>query len=517
MNILQTPLFYWSLALIVLFPVAITLLGEWIERLRRLEHPLAAPLRLMRDAVLPALAVLLVLRHVMLLDEASLLLRMAATLFWSFTVVAIFRLFRNLFRPVKDRAAWYDNTPRLVLNLPGYSLMLLIVLHLVQNVWGQPIGELATTLGIGSVVIAFALQETLSNLVSGLLLLINQPFAAGEWIRIGDTTGCVQEVNWRATLIKTWDGDLMVIPNGAIAQESILNHSRPTPLTRRVQAIDVAYVNPPNKVKRMLMETMRNTPGILADPPPEVAVIKIDDPLMGYEVRYWIADYGRTEAIHNEFMTRVWYNAQRHGVPFPSPAFDLFHYDGPTIKKEAELTPATLAARLRQLSTFQQLPSSAVEQLAQDATLLCFAHSEELLASGDTEAGLYILLSGAVHLSALDAAGVEQQIARLHAGDLFGETGLFNRPISPFRAVAAADVEVICTPHAIMNMIINNHPQFADGVNAIVTERQKAIKRMVDAAELLAHVADAQAGAQRAPLGLPPVHANGTKYMEQGR
>ncbi len=471
--------YLWGIATILLVPILIVLLNEATERLERRDHFLANLFAFSRDVILPFFALFFVMRNVVQLDELSFVMRMVASVFWALIIVLIFRFSRSLtIKSEDDEEDWFDNIPPLFLRLPPYLLMGYVAYHVVQNIWQIPVSELATTLGLGSVVIAFALQDTLSNLVSGLLLIIGRPFKPGEWIHIGGTEGKVISVNWRYTSIQTRNGDLVIIPNGFIAGESIENHHRPDPVTRVTQAIDVAYVNPPNKVKAMLMETMLETPGILADPQPEVAVTRIDDPLMGYECRYWIADFENKPAIHNAFMTRIWYAAKRHDVPFPSPAYDLFHYDGPTVSKEGEITTDHLAELLQPLPLFSDLDSRNLKRLSLASTLYNFAADDVVVETGGREHGFYVVLNGQFDLYAKDMDNDLHKIGSLGQGGFFGEHGLFGSPESQLRVVAVGDADAMVIEHGSIINLLNRNPRLADSINLIITERRFVIDRL---------------------------------------
>ncbi len=482
MSFFRTPAFLWGMAIVIGVALAIVVLTETIDRLKRANHPLTSTVHLIRNVVLLLLAVFFVQRMIIGLTFLSLPVRLVATTMWLSAIVVIFRLSDVLFRE-EERPTWHDNIPKLFKRIPAYIFAVVAAAYVLQRVWSLPLSDYLAALGIGSVAIAFALQDTISNLVSGLFIITNRPFTEGEWIHIGETEGRVLTVNWRYTRIETRNGDLIVIPNGSISNASITNHSQPKPRTRIVEAIVVAYVNPPNKVKDMLMETMLATPGILTEPAPVVAVISIDDPLMGYEVRYWIGDYADKPAIHNDFMTRIWYAARRHDVALPSPAFDLYHYDGPTVNQEAEVTPDKIMELLKSVETFAMLPDSVVAELANAASYREFALSERMVAAGDVEHGISILIRGRACMTAPDDSGVEHLVEEIGPGESFGETGLFGRAISAYTVTAETDVELVQIDYAAITAVINRHPQFAAGINAFVSRRRLALKRIERAQE----------------------------------
>src|SRR6266487_2463789 len=90
---------------------------------------------------------------------------------------------------------------------------------------------LATT-AVGAVVLGFALQDTLGNLFAGLAIQIEKPFRVGHWVTIGGTDGVVCEVTWRATKLRTKQGNFVVVPNSTVSKETITNYSEPTRDTR---------------------------------------------------------------------------------------------------------------------------------------------------------------------------------------------------------------------------------------------------------------------------------------------
>ena len=118
--------------------------------------------------------------------------------------------------------------PRLILALPRLLLILAALWFLIAGVWGVDLSAALTALGVTSLVISFALQDTLSGIASGFTLLADQPFSPGDWIESDDVEGRVIDVNWRATRIRNRDGDLIVIPNGQLANATITNYDQPS-------------------------------------------------------------------------------------------------------------------------------------------------------------------------------------------------------------------------------------------------------------------------------------------------
>ena len=118
--------------------------------------------------------------------------------------------------------------------------------------------QLLTTSAVGAVVVGFALQDTLGNLFSGLAIQIEKPFRVGHWVAVGDREGQVQEITWRATKLRTKAGQFLIVPNGVISKEPILNYSEPTIPTRLRSRSRRQLFTPPNEVKAALREALSN-------------------------------------------------------------------------------------------------------------------------------------------------------------------------------------------------------------------------------------------------------------------
>ena len=114
--------------------------------------------------------------------------------------------------------------------------------------------QLLTTSAVGAVVVGFALQDTLGNLFAGLAIQIEKPFRVGHWISVAGSEGQVQEITWRATKLRTKAGQFLIVPNGTMSKEAILNYSEPTIPTRLEVDIGASYDAPPNVVKEGIAE-----------------------------------------------------------------------------------------------------------------------------------------------------------------------------------------------------------------------------------------------------------------------
>jgi len=469
----------WGALLIIAVPFMIILVNEVLERHGAERPRMASLLRIARDLVLPFLVLLLVLRLIFKVDDSNTLANIASTVFWVLLAFLIYRGSMMLIgRDEYDSDDWRANSPQLFLRLVPITIIGFILYHISQNLWALPVRELLTTLGIGSIVIAFALQATLSNLVSGLLMLAKSPFKTGDWVRFDDIEGQIVGVNWRYTEMVDVLGNLVVFPNGAIADGSIYNFSRPSNVTQLSHEFKFAFDTPPNVVKALIETTLFKTPKVLTKPKPDVFLLEIENPLSTYEVEFWIDDFEVWEEIKSDFLTRLWYAAQREKIEFPLPGQQVKAQWHAVEDSERTAQSDQIRMLFAQMPGFSSLSNDTRQRLVACSKSLKFAKAERILDTGEPEGGIHLLAEGEVTLEVQDASGQAVLLSKIKSGGFFGENGLFGRPISQANATALSDCEIILITHSDFNDILDHEPILSDSINAVINQRSHATRRL---------------------------------------
>ena len=153
---------------------------------------------------------------------------------------------------------------------------------------------------VASLALSLALQDSLSNVIGGFLLLSNHPFHSGDFVEIGGQAGVVQTIDITYTKLTTGDNKTISIPNSAVVASQIVNYS--TSGTRRVEInVSASYDAPIADVKTALLEAAR-VDGVLADPAPFAAVLGYGESAINYTLRVWVAadDYWNVFFTINE-------------------------------------------------------------------------------------------------------------------------------------------------------------------------------------------------------------------------
>lgn len=148
--------------------------------------------------------------------------------------------------------------------------------------------DLLTTLGVGSVAIGFAFKEILQNLLAGMLILMRGPFRIGDQIIVGRFEGTVEHVDARATLLKTYDGRRVVIPNTDVYTTAVIVN---TAFDRRRTEVEVgiAYADDLAEARRAILAGLSGIDGILSQPAPDILATAFNPSWMQLQVRWWTA------------------------------------------------------------------------------------------------------------------------------------------------------------------------------------------------------------------------------------
>lgn len=147
-------------------------------------------------------------------------------------------------------------------------------------------GDLITLLGVSGVAIGFAFKDIFQNFLAGILILLTEPFRVHDQIIVGDFEGTVEEIQTRATFIRTYDGRRVVIPNADLFTDKVLVN---TAFARRRSEYDVGigYGDDIDRAKEVIMDVLRGTDGVLANPAPDVLAVELAESTVNLRARWW--------------------------------------------------------------------------------------------------------------------------------------------------------------------------------------------------------------------------------------
>ena len=331
--------------------------------------------------------------------------------------------------------------PRLFIELTRFVFILVGGVIVLKAVWDLPLTQLVTTLGVGSLVLGLALQEPLGNIFAGIVLMFERPLNVGDWVNIDGTTGRVCEINWRAVHLETSTRELLIVPNSKLSKGNFSNYTRPSRLHTETVGVAFSQDNPPNRVKRVLLDAARATPGILDEPPPTASTSEYLDGKIAYKVSFTVADFSGLGPARDDFFSRVWYATRRHGLIIPSAS-----------KIAEDRDPADLFAGF---PNFHVKDAETLAEIAPRLRIEVFGEGEVVVSAGQRKPGLHLILSGTVSLALEDVPGRLREVARAGRGEFFGESSVLSGEPSEVTVKALEDLELMVLDSASLQAVLD--------------------------------------------------------------
>ena len=464
----------WVSLLVFGFPVAMLLLGEAIRRLQRRRNPLLPAVRILRNWVMPSLTLQILLTQVMGLSRATVLVRLTETLLWISLIYGALTLLNAVLFEDAPQGSWQAKVPQLFRDLARFLLVILGASIVLSTVWGADLGGFLTALGVGSLVLGLALQDSLGNIFSGVALLFEQPVRLGDWLEIDGKRGQVVELNWRAVHLLTGDNNLVVVPNSELGKTSFTNLSRPINTHIQVLKFHFALEDPPNLVKQVLQDTARQIDGVLLDPPPKATLTSYNEASISYGLEVCCATVGDAGDLADEILRRIWYVSRRCGLTMPYPT-RVSLSSAPSIDRLPQDRESECLRALHQ-SPFATLPLAVLQQLAQNCPVRSYGAGEVVLPQGSPINELSLLLQGEVELLSELPGGAWVAVGILTPGDCFGERVVHLEKVFADATVRARrDLRLMQMDAESLAALIDQYPHLMRELQGLIEIRQRAM------------------------------------------
>jgi small-conductance mechanosensitive channel len=206
----------------------------------------------------------------------------------------------------------------------GAKYILIIAgFFIAVNAAGIPIDKLTIVLGAFSVGIGFGLQNIFNNMVSGLILLFERPIQLGDTVQVGQLTGNVKSIDLRSSNIRTFDGAEVIVPNGQLISNEVINWTLSDPKRRIEIALGVSYNSDPAVVQSLLLDILFNHAEIIRDPEPAVFFAGLGDSSLDFTLLFWIGDYAEGRKIRSEVYFKVFEVFKENNIEIPFPQRDI--------------------------------------------------------------------------------------------------------------------------------------------------------------------------------------------------
>jgi small-conductance mechanosensitive channel/CRP-like cAMP-binding protein len=347
------------------------------------------------------------------------------------------------------------------------------VMGIIANVFDMAISGLLAASGVIAIVLGLALQSTLGDVFSGVVLNISKPYRPGDWVILdGGLEGRVIETNWRATQILTDINDIAFVPNSIVAKSTLRNASRPTGAHGLKVVVRLDPTVAPSSGVAVLETAMLGCNRILRIPPATVMVRSLDAVALECELDFFVALIEQAPDAQNEVFDLVWRQCAAASIRLAPPSGSAFALPPRGALPDLTDMPKRL---LQHLPVFTPLSDDERLALAPMLKRRTFNAGDVLLEQGIVAPALFILTSGV--LAAMQQhQGGEIEALRLAPGDCFGQASVMTGAVTTFKVKALTRVIVYEIAKDDIAPILKQRPAVAAELSQIMMRREAAGK-----------------------------------------
>src|ERR1700733_10032807 len=365
---------------------------------------------------------------------------------------------------------------KLIQDLLAGLVYLAATVAIIAYVFDLPVKGLLATSGALAIIIGLALQSSLGDVFSGIVLNIEPPYRVGDWIILDDTLqGKVIETNWRATHILTGNQDVAIIPNSIIAKSRLLNCSAPTKTHGTSIRVRLEPSLTPAARCNLLKEVLLGSTQILRTPEPTVTIKDLSAEMIDFELSYSVADISAVDRAQNELFNRVFRAAAAAGAKFSPHLSGVPGKTPPEEKGESGIPERLLAG----ISLFSTLTAEEKAALASKMQRKDYKAGEVIVRTGTILQALCIVSYG-VLVGSAEENGRKIEVIRLAPGDYFGEVGLLTGEPVNGELTALTRVVIYEISKDALSPLLKARPNLAEELSENLASRQLARRTVLD-------------------------------------
>lgn len=346
---------------------------------------------------------------------------------------------------------------------------------------GLDLGSIVATSAMITAVVAFAMQDTLGNILGGLALQLDNSIQIGDWIKVDDLVGRVVDIRWRSTLVETRNWETVVFPNSQLMKNKFLvlgrRSNQPVQLRRWVW-FNVSMETSPPRVIGLVEEAIQNTEiaNVAKSPLPNCVLMDMDEKgYARYALRYWLTDLAPDDPTDAAMRWHIMTALQREGIKLAVEERDI-HLTKENEKHEEAMRQREVMQRIKTLSKvelFSQLAESELKTLAERLKYVQYAKGTLITKQGETgQYRLFIIINGEVEVYVGGTFNEKQSLNVLSKGNFFGEMSLMTGSPRVASVVAKTDLACYRLDKDAFEEILKARPGIAEEVTHVLVERR---------------------------------------------
>jgi len=406
--------------------------------------------------------------------------RAAAVLYEVSMVVATIAVIRQcgfvIFRLVLPGLRMYP--PQILEDLVIFGAYLVYAFARVKYAGVDLSGILALS-AVTTAIIAFAMQDTLGNVLGGLALQLDNSIKVGDYVKVGEVVGQVVDIRWRSTTVETSNWETVVIPNGQLMKGSFAVLGQRSGQPRQWRRWIYFSVDPgvtPGRVIGTVENAVRAAaiPKAAKQPQPACLLLGFEGGNLRYGLRYWLTDLSADSSTDSVVRIHIFTTLQRAGIRVSEPqqTIHMVEYDEEHAEMVQEREIQRQIKALKGVDLFAKLTARELRTLAKRLKYYPFAKGDVITQQGSISDCIYILASGEAEVLFETGSGERQSLATLLPGRFFGEMGMMTG--EPRRATVIARSEAVCyqLDKSAFQDLIEKRPVIAENISKIIASRQ---------------------------------------------
>lgn len=373
--------------------------------------------------------------------------------------------------------------PKFIREVAAGLLLVAVALLVLEYGYGVQVPGLLAASGVIGIILGFAMQDSLGNIIAGFALQFGRPFQVGDWLLVDGQHVQAVEINWRSTRFVNNDDVQLDVPNQSLVRQTITNFHGGGALHAMRLEVGVDYEVPPNRVKDLLKRAAAAASGVRADPEPVVFLKNFGESAIGYEVRFWVDDHRLYGAVTDAVRTSIWYTLHRNHVRIPN-AIRTLHLERTTSRGEQaskqQAQSRAVIELLREQPIFATLGEVQLQMLAAMCPAQHYGRGEAIIHEGARGESMFVLIEGDAGVM-VTPDDHPTWVATLRRGDCFGEMSLLSGERRSASVLASSDCEVMEITKPVFAEIVAQDAGLLPRLSELLARRQLETEGIVAA------------------------------------
>ena len=355
-------------------------------------------------------------------------------------------------------------TSHIIADILKFIIVAVFLLYFLRSVFEFNLAAILTPSAILTAIVGLSMQDTIGNLISGLIIQLEKPFEIGDWIEIDGTVGEVTEINWRYTKIKNIEDVYIIVPNNNIAKDKVINYNKPTPSVNQIITMGVSYSASPLLVKSAISEVVMSNPNAKLK---GIFLKEYGDSAIIYDIFYNVKGFEKIRKTKDEIYSGIWYKFKNKGIDIPFPIRTVIMKN----KEEKKDINPELLEKLKKSDIFSEISDNALNEFLSYGLINDYFENEVVIKEGEEGESMFFVLEGE-----FEAIKSGKQIGSLTAGDFFGEMSLLTGDKRYATIKAKERSRAIEIDRQAFKVLLQRERKIIEKVKHAIEERMKADK-----------------------------------------